>query len=59
MKKLQIGSTEFSSRLFLGTGKFGSLSQMREAVQASESELVTMALKRVDFDSPTDELLTE
>lgn len=59
MKKLKIGNTEFSSRLFLGTGKFGSLSQMREAVQASESELVTMALKRVDFDSPTDELLTE
>ncbi|WP_313214964.1 thiazole synthase [Soonwooa sp.] len=59
MKKLQIGNTEFSSRLFLGTGKFGSLSQMREAVQASESELVTMALKRVDFDSPTDELLVE
>ncbi|WP_374331010.1 thiazole synthase [Soonwooa sp.] len=59
MKKLQIGGTDFSSRLFLGTGKFGSLSQMREAVQASESELVTMALKRVDFDSPTDELLAE
>src|SRR5690606_13799815 len=47
----------FESRLFLGTGKFGSSKQMEEAVLASGSELVTVALKRVDLETETDDLL--
>lgn len=47
MKELIIGGREFTSRLFLGTGKFASAAQMREAVIASGTELVTVALKRV------------
>ena len=58
MRSLKIGNKEFSSRLFLGTGKFGSSKQMEEAVLASESELVTVALKRVDMETETDELLS-
>jgi thiazole synthase len=49
MKKLKIADKEFSSRLFTGTGKFSSPEKMEEALLASGSELVTVALKRVDL----------
>lgn len=58
MQTLKIGDKEFNSRLFLGTGKFGSSAQMEEAVIASGSELVTVALKRVDMETDTDALLS-
>ncbi len=57
MQKIKIADKEFNSRLFLGTGKFGSSKQMEEAVLASGSELVTVALKRVDLETETDDLL--
>ncbi|MDR2222223.1 MAG: thiazole synthase [Flavobacteriaceae bacterium] len=58
MKKLQIADKTFTSRLFLGTGKYGSNEQMREATLASESELVTVALKRIDTQTETDVILS-
>lgn len=58
MKQLIIADKIFQSRLFLGTGKFGSSLQMEEAVLASESEMVTVALKRVDLETETDTLLS-
>lgn len=58
MNKLIIAGKIFQSRLFLGTGKFGSSSQMEEAVLSSETELVTVALKRVDLETETDALLS-
>lgn len=58
MKQLTIADKVFQSRLFLGTGKFGSSLQMEEAVLASGSEMVTVALKRVDFETETDRLLS-
>jgi len=45
---LTIADKTFHSRLFTGTGKFGSLPLMEEAIVASGSELVTVALRRVD-----------
>lgn len=45
---LKIADKTFSSRLFTGTGKFDSLLLMEEALLASGSELITIALKRVD-----------
>jgi thiazole synthase len=57
MPLLKISKREFHSRLFLGTGKFGSGEQMREAVVASGTEMVTVALKRVDLETDTDNLL--
>jgi len=45
---LTIADKTFSSRLFTGTGKFGSSAIMEEAILASGSELVTVALRRVD-----------
>ncbi len=58
MQLLNIAGKEFKSRLFLGTGKFGSAKQMEAAVLASGSELVTVALKRVDLETDTDQLLS-
>jgi thiazole synthase len=47
MNMLKIADQTFHSRLFTGTGKFGSLQLMEEALLASGSELVTVALRRV------------
>lgn len=58
MKNLQIADKIFSSRLFLGTGKFGNLQEMTNAISISESELVTMALKRIDTNKKDDDLLS-
>lgn len=55
---LIIADRTFESRLFLGTGKFGNLSEMTDSIIASRSELVTMALKRIDSQSSEDDLLT-
>lgn len=56
-QKLTIADRVFGSRLFLGTGKFGNLSQMTDSIIASGSELVTMALKRIDAHSSEDDIL--
>ena len=53
-----IGDKAFKSRLFLGTGKFGSNEEMEQAILASESELVTVALKRIDLETDTDAILS-
>jgi thiazole synthase len=58
MDKLKIANKEFNSRLFLGTGKFGNPKQMEEAILASETEMVTLALKRIDLETDTDRLLS-
>jgi thiazole synthase len=55
--KLHIANKEFNSRLFTGTGKFSSSSLMRDALLASESELITVALKRVDVANEADDIL--
>jgi thiazole synthase len=45
---LVIAGHEFGSRLILGTGGFRSLETMAEAIEASQTEMVTVALRRVD-----------
>ncbi|MDG3582773.1 thiazole synthase [Galbibacter pacificus] len=54
---LKIADKKFQSRLFVGTGKFSSATLMKEAIKASGSELVTVALKRVDAQNEEDDLL--
>jgi len=54
---LQIADKTFSSRLFTGTGKFASPALMLEAIRASGSQLVTMAMKRVDLRGGDDGIL--
>ncbi len=55
---LQIADKTFRSRLFTGTGKFSSSKVMEKALLASESELITVALKRVDVNDDGDDILT-
>lgn len=54
---MRIGDIEIQSRLFTGTGKFGSNDQMEAAIEASGSELVTVALKRVELGNAGDDML--
>jgi thiazole synthase len=54
---LKIANREFSSRLFLGTGKYASSQEMYDSILASESEMVTVALKRIDASAPADHML--
>lgn len=56
---LNIGGREFTSRLFVGTGKFSSSQTMLDAIIASESQMITVAMKRVNMmNEATDEMLT-
>ncbi|MBD1391361.1 thiazole synthase [Neiella sp. HB171785] len=54
---LKIADKTFHSRLFSGTGKFADPSLMTEAILASGTELVTMAMKRVDLNRADDDIL--
>lgn len=58
MENLTIAGKSFRSRLFVGTGKFSSSETMGRAVEASGSELVTVALKRVELENPQDDILS-
>ena len=52
-----IAGREFHSRLFLGTGKFSSNELMARAIEASGTEMVTLAMKRVELDDKEDDML--
>jgi len=54
---LTIAGHIFKSRLLVGTGKFASAEVMCRALEASGSEMVTVALRRVDLDDPTDDIM--
>lgn len=54
---LIINGRKFKSRLFLGTGKFSSTNVMVDAIKASGTEMVTVALRRVDLDNPQDDIM--
>ena len=53
-KVLTIAGREFQSRLFVGTGKFCSPEMMRDAIAASETGMVTVALRRADLSGKRD-----
>lgn len=57
MEKLIIAGKEFNSRLFLGTGKFNSNALMEEAIVASGTEMVTVAMKRIELENREDDML--
>ncbi|MEM6725497.1 MAG: thiazole synthase [Bacteroidota bacterium] len=57
MESLKIADKVFQSRLFTGTGKFSSNQLMGEALLASGSELVTVALRRVDLQNEQDDII--
>ena len=55
---LIIGNRSFRSRLFVGTGKYQTFEVMEEALAESGAEVVTVAIRRVDFSDPSKNLLT-
>ncbi|MEO3867041.1 thiazole synthase [Rheinheimera fenheensis] len=54
---LTIADTTLHSRLLLGSGKFASPQLMQQTIEASGSQLVTLAIKRLELDKPRDDLL--
>ena len=58
LKPLKIADVEFSSRLFVGTGKFSSGEVMRASLAASGTQMVTVALRRVRTDGAPDDLIS-
>ncbi len=54
---LKIGGRDLSSRLFLGTGKFPSYEQIPEVIRRSGAQVVTVALRRMDFDAPRENMV--
>ncbi len=55
---LTIAGRTFRSRLFGGTGKFSSPRVMKEALDASGCEMVTVALRRIDLENPDDDIMS-
>jgi thiazole synthase len=53
---LTIAGRSFDSRLILGTGKYETFELMRAAVEASAAEMVTVAVRRIDFDEPGEDI---
>ncbi len=58
MDKLTIADKQFNSRLLIGTGKFASNQLMAQAIEASDTEIVTVALRRVDIENENDDMLS-
>ena len=56
---LKIGGKQFSSRLMVGTGKYKSSKEMVESLSKSESEIVTVAIRRVNNNQNGDNLLEQ
>lgn len=55
--KLEIGGTKLDSRLFVGTGKFADYNLIPKVIKASKTQVVTVALRRVDFDTKGENML--
>lgn len=58
-KPLEIAGRKFNSRLMTGTGKYSDFDIMRQAIAASGSEIVTVAVRRVQTNAPGHEGLAE
>ena len=54
---LSIGGTALSSRLFIGTGKYGNDSLIPDVVRVSGAQVITVALRRVDFAAQHDNVM--
>jgi thiazole synthase len=57
MDNLVIAGRSFRSRLMVGTGKYRTMEEMRQALDASGAEIVTVAVRRVNLDEREESLL--
>jgi thiazole synthase len=55
---LELGGQFFKSRLLIGSGKYSSPELMQSSINASETEIVTVALRRVNLENPSDNILS-
>jgi len=58
MDKLVIGGTEVNSRLFIGTGKYGSDELILKVLESAKAQVVTVALRRADLNSKNKNILS-
>ena len=54
---LKIGDKVITNRLFIGTGKFSDNLTLKKVIEETKAEVVTVALRRIDIDSPRDNIL--
>ena len=57
--ELVIGGKKFNSRLIVGTGRYRTMEEMVAAVEASGTEMITVAIRRLDLDDPTSKTLLD
>ena len=57
--ELIIGGKSFNSRLIVGTGRYRTMEDMVAAVEASGTEMITVAIRRLDLDDPTSKTLLD
>jgi thiazole synthase len=55
---LKIGGIELKNRLFVGTGKYPSNKLIAEVLRESESQVITLAIRRVDLDNKEEDILS-
>ncbi|GAB6098345.1 thiazole synthase [Halanaerocella petrolearia] len=55
--KLMIGDKKLNNRLFTGTGKFSDQDIIPDTIKAAGSQVITMALRRVNFDAPEENVI--
>ncbi len=53
-EQLEIAGSKFNSRLMVGTGRHRTMEEMVESVTASEAEIITVAIRRLDLDNPNE-----
>ena len=56
---LRIATRTLQSRLIVGTGKYATFALMREAIDASGADMVTVAVRRLTLDHPQQETLLD
>lgn len=57
MDKFNVGGKQLDSRLFIGTGKYGSNEILPKVIESSKSQVITVALRRVDLSSKEENIL--
>ena len=57
--ELVIAGKKFNSRLIVGTGRYRTMEEMVAAVEASGTEMITVAIRRLDLDDPTSKTLLD
>ena len=57
--RLIIAGHEFTSRLFVGTGKYKDFAETKKAIEASGADVVTVAVRRVNITDPSKENLLD